>query len=223
MPRHRLRKLLGLRSLYVDPDHPPFVDSRSYWEHRYARGRDSGVGSYAALATFKAEVLNSFVRDNHVEQVLELGCGDGNQLALANYPRYVGLDVASGAVDICAARFADDATKSFFLYDPARFFDRAGVFRSDLVLSLDVLFHLVEDEVYDKYLRLLFSTASRFVCIYSSNENLPDEWPHVRHRPFTDWVEQQLPSWSLVKKVDNPFRDLETGAVADFYFYTASH
>ena len=34
-----------------------------------------------ALAAFKADFLNGFVIEKNVESVLELGCGDGNQLA----------------------------------------------------------------------------------------------------------------------------------------------
>ena len=63
MPRHRLRKLLGLPSLYVPPD-LVFTDSRSYWERRYAKGGDSGPGSYEELASFKATILNDFVAEH---------------------------------------------------------------------------------------------------------------------------------------------------------------
>jgi hypothetical protein len=39
---------------------PLFPDSATYWEQRYARGWNSGVGSYGRLAEFKAQVLNNF-------------------------------------------------------------------------------------------------------------------------------------------------------------------
>ena len=42
------------------------------------------------LAKFKARVMNDFVRENGIRSVIELGCGDGMQLALADYPRYLG-------------------------------------------------------------------------------------------------------------------------------------
>ena len=70
---------------------------------------------------------------------MEFGCGDGNQLSLADYPSYVGLDVSKTAVRLCQRRFADDLSKSFFLYDSACFTDRAGLFTADLAVSLDVI------------------------------------------------------------------------------------
>ncbi|GAJ08100.1 unnamed protein product, partial [marine sediment metagenome] len=57
-----------------------FSGSREYWESRYAGGGTSGAGSYGKPAEFKAQVLNSFVKDNGISSVIEFGCGDGNQL-----------------------------------------------------------------------------------------------------------------------------------------------
>src|SRR5690349_10767553 len=63
-----------------------YRSTSNYWESRYARGGNSGPGSYGRLAAWKAEFLNDFVRDNEVKSVVELGCGDGNQLRLMRYP-----------------------------------------------------------------------------------------------------------------------------------------
>jgi SAM-dependent methyltransferase len=194
---------------------PAFSDSASYWESRYALGQSSGVGSYEQLAAFKADVLNGFVAEHGVRSVLELGCGDGAQLALARYPAYQGYDVASSAVSLCRKRFRRDATKSFgSLEDFAEQRPQA-----DLALSLDVVFHLVEDEVFDQHLRDLFGAARRFACVYSSNDERPDVGAHVRHRVFTRWVTDNRPGWQLVRHVPNPFRGELEGAVADFWFY----
>ena len=48
------------------PAETQFTDSESYWESRYASGRDSGAGSYSHLARFKATVLNDFVAEHGV-------------------------------------------------------------------------------------------------------------------------------------------------------------
>ena len=92
-----------------------FPGSSSYWEQRYRQGGTSGPGSFGRLAEFKAETLNGFVARMGVQSVIEFGCGDGAQLALAEYPPYVGIDVAESSISACRQRFAGDATKSFFL------------------------------------------------------------------------------------------------------------
>ncbi|NIQ00794.1 MAG: hypothetical protein GWM98_10685, partial [Nitrospinaceae bacterium] len=98
-----------------------FPGSGNFWETRYARGGDSGHGSQGRLAQFKAEVLNRFVEQHRVESVIEFGCGDGGQLALLRFPRYIGLDVAPTAIARCRERFRADSSKSFFLYHPFGF------------------------------------------------------------------------------------------------------
>ena len=86
----------------------------------------------------------------------EFGCGDGHQLLLAQYPRYIGLDISKTAIGLCKRKFSGDPTKSFFAYDGDCFVDRAGVFAADLAMSLDVVYHLVEDPTFESYMTHLF-------------------------------------------------------------------
>lgn len=195
----------------------PFTSSEDYWKQRYAEGGNSGLGSYHQLAEFKAEILNAFVTREKIESVLELGSGDGNQLRLARYPRYTGYDISSDAIARCSALFAGDPTKEFYLMsDP-------DTRTADLAMSLDVVYHLVEDEVFDGYMRRLFSSATRFVVVYASNTdvNPPGQSPHVRHRKFTDWIEVHQPDWELAEHIPNRYRgdDPATGSFADFFFF----
>jgi len=186
-----------------------FPGSRTYWERRYLGGGNSGAGSSGRLAEFKARTVNGFVAAHGIEKVVEFGCGDGRQLALADYPEYLGLDVSREALRSCSRRFRKDPAKTFLLYSGA-YFDRVERFGAELALSLDVIFHLVEDAVFHRYMTDLFEAASRNVIIYSSNrEGTGSE--HVRHREFTRWVAMYAIGWRLREKIDNPF--------ADFYIY----
>ena len=196
----------------------PFAGSKAYWEHRYQGGGDSGVGSYGKFADFKAEVLNAFVAEKEIDSVIEFGCGDGNQLTLAKYPRYLGFDVSEHALASCRERFSTDGTKSFRLMT-----DYAGE-RADLALSLDVIYHLVEDEIFDAYMRTLFDAADRFVIIYASNtdDNREYEGTHVKHRKFTPWIARYAPNWTMVRRLPNrfPYRgDYREGSFADFSIF----
>lgn len=196
-----------------------FGNSASYWERRYAKGGTSGDGSYGELARFKAEFLNAFIQDNGVESVIEFGCGDGNQLSLAQYPRYLGLDVSKVAIDMCRDRFADDRTKSFLWYDPPRTKNIANFLQADLTLSLDVIYHLVEDSAYDLYLETLFAVSRKNVLVYSSNEETASPVPHVRHRNFTRDVERRFESFRLVDTVKNRYPDQ---SACSFYVFARS-
>ena len=176
-----------------------FPGSKNYWEKRYSLGGNSGQGSYGKSAEFKSELLNKFVRENGISSITEYGCGDGNQLAYAKYPQYIGLDISAQAVKLSSKLFLEDTTKNFFVYDPNDFEANKQRFTADLVLSLDVIYHLVEDEVYRKYLINVFNSAKKYVVIYSSNQEVPRILysRHVRHREFTRHIEEWFPAWEL--------------------------
>ena len=193
-----------------------FPGSAGYWQEHYSAGGSSGEGSYGDLARYKAEVLNAFVAERQVQSVLEFGCGDGHQLSLATYPRYLGFDVAAKAVELCTERFRGDRTRSFLWFDPARFVNH-GAITAELAMSLDVVYHLVEDAVFERHLSQLFDASSRYVCIYSSDIDQQTADPHVRHRAFTRWIEANRPGWRLVHQVANPIEERVTAACFRFY------
>lgn len=196
---------------------PPVVSSAEYWETRYRSHGHSGAGSHDRLAQFKAEVLNEFVRSHAVGSIVEFGCGDGRQLALADYPAYLGIDVSPTAVEQCRALFAGDQSKSFVQAgdQPERTFD--------LALSLDVIYHLVEDEVFETYMSSLFDASHNWVIIYSSNTDEPTPEPHIKHRRFTDWVAAHRDDWRLVERISNRYpydsRNPDLTSFADFFIY----
>jgi SAM-dependent methyltransferase len=214
--REVVRPLPGVRQISLLRQRLAYGDSARFWERNYARGATSGSGSYGALAEGKSRFLNALVREQAVRSVIEFGCGDGNQLSLADYPRYTGLDVSRSAIALCQQRFAADPEKSFFLYDGTCFTDRARLFTADLALSLDVVYHLTEDTVFETYLRHLFAAGQRLVVIYSTDEDMNDTAPHVRHRHFTPWIEANCPGWELTGVTRGPNADQ---ARADFFIY----
>lgn len=195
-----------------------FKGSNDYWRRRYRYGGDSGLGSSGESAAYKAKVLNQLVREKKLETVIEFGCGDGRQLELAEYPRYFGLDISPDAVAWCRQRFAGDASKSFALLD-----EYTGQ-TADLSISLDVLFHLVEDEVYFDYLDRLFNAGRRFVVVYAtSTDSAPRTLRHVRHRPVETNIVTRFPGFARMSELEAmlpppPLGDGE-GGPARFFIY----
>src|ERR1035438_8966382 len=85
-----------------------FPGSEPYWEDHYKSGGDSGSGSYNRLAEFKANIINDFITEKRIASAIEFGCGDGNNLSLINYPKYIGLDVSPTAIKLCMNRFRSE-------------------------------------------------------------------------------------------------------------------
>ncbi|MDR3155301.1 MAG: tetratricopeptide repeat protein [Deltaproteobacteria bacterium] len=200
------------------------IGTSQYWNDRYMEGGNSGFGSYGRLADFKAETLNGFIAAHGISSMAELGCGDGNQLGLVRVGRYSGYDISPKAVEICADKYRHDPTKSFHVYDPLGP-PLAQTEQAELAVSLDVVYHLLEDDTYEAYMRDLFRLAGRFVAVYSNNtEKTEDYSQHIRCHKFTGWVERNLTEWVLCGYVPNPYPPdpiaaLETSS-ADFYFFS---
>ncbi len=195
-----------------------FPGSRDYWKQRYRSGGTSGAGSYGRLAQFKAEIINGIVREKQITTVIEYGCGDGNQLGFSEYPLYIGFDVSQEAISRCQHQFANDKKKTFKLIDA--YTNETA----QLTISLDVIYHLTEDDVFNTYMKRLFDSSTELVIIYSSDTDKQSrvQAPHVKHRKFSKWVEENRPEWKLIRHIPNryPYVDNEQEETfADFYLY----
>lgn len=207
-------RLLRARFASANAD---FAGSAAYWRGRYAAGGDSGTGSYGKFAQFKARVLNAHFAEQGITKAIEFGSGDGNQLKLLVIDDYLGVDISADAITACKRSFEHVPGRRFVLADEYR-----GE-QAECALSLDVIYHLVEDAAFEAYMRQLFAAATRSVVIYSSDRDADKaDGLHVRHRRFTAWVERHQPGWTLQRHLPNeyPFRgDYLSGTFADFYFY----
>jgi hypothetical protein len=222
LPRS-LRGWLRARSLRLAQSLSEF-DATRYWEGRYSAGGTSGEGSYGRLADFKARVINVFIAEQGTQSVIEFGCGDGNQLSLLHAPKYTGFDISRTAVQRCINRFQHDRTKNFFLFDSASYRDAMGVFTSDLVMSLDVIYHLVADVEFEAYMAHLCSACQRYLVLYTTDYDSA-EFGHQRHRAVTVWM-QRRPEFALVRTIPNPYAgsaDGEERSDAKFLIYERVH
>jgi len=186
-----------------------FPGSAVYWEKRYHSNGNSGVGSYGKSAEYKADFLNQFVKDNDIDSVIEFGCGDGNQAMQFHFPSYIGLDVSSTAIEKCTEACRDDIRKQFFISDKKK----TGL-KAELAISLDVIYHLIEEEVYENYMKQLFAAATKYVIIYAWDVE-SDKNYHVKHRKFSEWVKVNVHDFTLLNKINN-------SGFSDFYIYVRS-
>ena len=207
MIKQIIKKLLGRNKF----------NSLNYWEKRYAGGGNSGDGSYGRLSVFKADFINQLIDEKKIHTAIEMGCGDGHQLSIIHYPAYTGLDVSSTIIDQCKNKFQGDTTKSFVVYKPDSFFPNESL-KAEVALSLDVLYHIVEEKKYLKYLQDLFSLGKKYVVVYSTNFYL-NETQHVLHRKFTDHA-KRFTDWTLIAEVKNPFPgNGDQESMADFFVF----
>jgi len=222
--KESLLKIEFIKNIKRNQQKNKFKGSAAYWDERYRTQGNSGSGSYNHLAEFKAEILNPFIAKKNIDTVMEFGCGDGNQLKLAKYPNYIGLDVSPKAIQMCHELFKDDKNKSFLLYSSLAFYDNHNIVKADLTMSLDVLYHLVEKQIFEKYLTDLFNTSKKYVIIYATDFDQKEEpiYQHENRRSFTAFVTKQFPNFKLIDQVKNKYMDVKKGEIGsdcDFFIY----
>jgi len=194
-------------------------NSGHYWESRYSAGGNSGAGSYGRLAEFKSEVINQILKDNDIQTVVDWGVGDGNQLTMLNIPNYTGVDVSQTIVDRARDVWKSDASKQFLHTSEMPLTESR-----DLSMSIDVIFHLVEDRIFNQYMERLVNGSKKFILVYSSNyAGTRVAGHHVLHRKFTDWIESNAPIFKLKEHIKNryPFdeSDQDNTSFADFFLF----
>ena len=199
----------------ADKIHRLKFDEVKYWEDRYIKGGDSGIGSCGELAQYKAGVINKFVNENNIQTVIEFGCGDGNQLRHYDFPKYVGLDISREAIKQCRNKFLGDRSKEFKLYDENQ--SNLELHKADLILSIDVLFHITDEVKFKTYLNTLFRFSKKYVIIYSTNFDKIHDSPHQIDRNFTNYISKCFSEFILIDEIKNPYKGEKT--MSDFHIY----
>jgi len=91
---------------------------------------------------------------------------------------------------------------------------------ADLVLSLDVIYHLTEDLVFERHMVDVFTSAIYWVALYTTDSDRidPEFIPanHVRHWPVSTYVKEAFPDWELIDLIMNPAPHM---GGCDFHIY----
>lgn len=182
----------------------------AYWDRRYREGRTSGAGSEGAEGAYKAAYLSRFIAEHDVRTTVDWGCGDGQVLSLVELGtvQYTGVDVSQTIIERMSARFPHH---SFVGPHTAAHNWRDAY---DVALSFDVLFHFPDDTDYFAYLDHVFQSATKYVIIYSSNDDTGRTARHVYRRKFTPDVAERFPHWKLVAE-EPPLQE----GLASFFVY----
>lgn len=169
------------------------MNTATYWDDRYERGYTSGDGSYGNELDRRIAILSTI---EYPQTIVDVGCGDfnfGSHLHMQfREAKYLGLDISDYIVRRNASRFPQAA---FQLWDGADFIPHA-----ELVLCLDVLFHIEDDAKAAKVLRNLDNAWTKYLAL-TAYEYDGLKRGHVFIRRF-DWKEFGAPIFREVVEED---------------------
>jgi predicted TPR repeat methyltransferase len=144
-----------------------------FWDNRYNIGGNSGYGSYNEQLEKKLKWIGEL---KDIKTISEFGCGDFNfgKRILDLFPTatYKGWDISQIIVD-----------KNKLLFPAHTFNVGQETEPADLVLCVDVLFHVIYKEEYEEILNKLEKAWTKYLVItaYERDEELGG---HVRIRKF---------------------------------------
>ena len=146
---------------------------KTYWNRRYANFGNSGYGSYGEQLEKKLEWL--FPLD--FKTVTEIGCGDfnfGSSLLKVHPAHYIGYDVS----EVIVARNNELFPEHQFIVT-----SEDDWLPGDLLMCVDVLFHVIDDDDCEKLLQKLEKTWIKYLVLtaYERDEKFEN---HVRIRKF---------------------------------------
>jgi len=131
----------------------------NYWDKRYADGGNSGCGSTGHLREWKWNTIKRFVES--IDEVIDVGCGDLSFWDTTTLPEgYVGIDASEVII-----------TKNKLQYPNARFYKSMssaplGIV-APIVFCFDMLFHIMDDDVYKGTIENLCRMSSDYIFIYT--------------------------------------------------------
>lgn len=150
---------------------------KEYWDSRYKAGQTSGSGSYGSELEKKLDYLKYL----DIKSISEIGCGDLNfaRSLMEQYKdrtiTYNGQDVSEYIIQRHKQTYPPDSFTTDINKLPS----------SDLLLCMDVLFHVIEDSDLEKLLQQIEKKWTKYLAITAYERDQADGLgDHVKVRKF---------------------------------------
>jgi len=136
------------------------IESLKHWNSRYKEGRDSGGGSYGDIVFAKLKAMKTHILPEDVSSIFDLGCGDfsfGSRVSeMFPSAKYTAVDQSSVVIG-----------RNIRIYNSKFNFKIQDNINedADLVLCVDVLFHVLREEKYNEILHGLIKHWKKYLVI----------------------------------------------------------
>ena len=170
----------------------------------------SGAGSKGNLLEFKVNFINNFIEKNNIKSVLDFGHGDLDVARYLLVKKYTGIDIFNpNLLDI---PFGLNLINSKF--------DKYTDSGADLVICLDVIYHILEEEqdYMRKSLDKMIEKSDRFFIMYAHDStDIRFETEYNGHLYNSKWIQylNKKDNLKLIYEQEQP----EEGCSAKFYVY----
>ncbi len=169
------------------------MTEKKYWDTHYRTGGESGRGSVGSFRKWKWKVINQYLNIKD-KSVLDVGCGDLSFVKGKKFHDYLGLDISPTIIERNREKRPD---LNFFVNDVTR--PNLQAKQYDVVLCMDLLFHIMTDEGFENLLRNLSHWTGEYLFLINwCNNPLPyrnDNYQYFRN--LISWFDK-LPDLELI-------------------------
>lgn len=169
------------------------MTEKRFWDERYRTGLSSGKGSVGDYRKWKWNLIEKYVNIKD-KCILDVGCGDLQFLKRKKFKDYFGIDISPTII----ARNKKRHRKLSFAVLDATWHDLV-IFQRDVVLCMDVLFHIMDDERFGILLDNLNKWTGQWLFVVSWSKN-PLPYQHDDYQYYRDLKKSldRLPDLELV-------------------------
>lgn len=156
----------------------------SYWDQHYGEGGISGEGSIGDYRNWKWQIIKKYTDNSeNLGSVIDVGCGDISFWQGKTCQDYLGIDISKTIVEKNQAKRPEWT----FVCDSA---DVHKDIKADYVFCFDILFHIMDDNMYEKILKNIISYSRNMIFIYTWIRN-----------PLNDRMVKRTIRYNLLKKL----------------------
>jgi hypothetical protein len=150
------------------------TDLKARFEKIYADDKwtyGSGPGSLESINKPYIEFLESFIQNNKVDKIIDIGCGDFQFMRRVDMGQasYLGFDVATSIVKVNQTKFGNDRLKFCEMPD-----DFSQIPDCDIFILKDIMIHL--DNKYCQKLINCIKSKSKYAIFVNNCTNIIEDY-----------------------------------------------
>ncbi len=168
---------------------------KEYWDHRYKKGYDSGEGSVGVHRDWKWSQIESIIPS--ISEVVDVGCGDLRFWEGKDCPSYIGLDISP---TIIKQNITKRPQWGFICGNAITRYP----FKANVVLCMDMLFHIMNDDDFDKILDNLMEYTKEWIIIYTWDKNPFSTKDDMKYQAFRKLPIERFKEFKLVHQEAEP-------------------
>jgi len=176
----------------------------SYWDDHYQSGGVSGEGSIGDYREWKWKIITEYCPV--INHVIDVGCGDNSFWQGRECFDYLGIDSSNTII----IKNCESRPEWKFINATAELTQKIS---APVVFCMDMLFHIMDDQVYEKIIRNIAEYTEDYLFVYTWQNN-PFINPEIKKYVTREYF---MKKGYFIKYFQSFFKDIESDGIYQKY------